>query len=72
VAISQWEIIKNTSADGLREGFLQRKGKLYSKNGHVHILVEKSTIDVLLGHLPWNLSVVKFPWMDKLMYVDWG
>jgi hypothetical protein len=30
-AIMQWEVLKNTSPSGLREGFLQRNGKLFTK-----------------------------------------
>jgi hypothetical protein len=70
-AIAQWTILKNTSADGLREGFLQRNGKVQVKNSNMHFLVESSAIDVLLDHLPWNLSMVKLPWLSDLIRVEW-
>ncbi len=70
-AIQQWEVLKNTSPDGLREGFLQRKGKLFTTNGNLHLQVEASSIDVLLDQLPWNLSLVKLPWMTDILKVEW-
>lgn len=70
-AIEQWELLKNTSVDGLREGFLQRSGKLYTRNSNVHLLVESKTIDVLLDQLPWNLSIIKLSWMKEILRVEW-
>lgn len=70
-AIEQWTIIKNTSVDGLREGFLQRNGKIYKKYDDTCFALETSAIDVLLDHLPWNLSIVKLPWRKELIKVEW-
>ena len=69
--IEQWPVLKNTSIAGLREAFLQRNGKLFSKNDKLHLQVEASTLDVLLDQLPWNLSMIKLPWMKGLLRVDW-
>jgi hypothetical protein len=70
-AIASWEILKTTSADGLREGFLQREGKLQVRNQELCLQVETSSIDVLLDHLPWNLSIIKLPWMMEILKVEW-
>ena len=70
-AIGQWEILKSTSIDGLREGFLQRNGKLFAKNGNLHLQIEANSIDMLLDHLPWNLSIIKLPWMKDILKVEW-
>ena len=70
-AIQQWNILKETSADGLREGFLQRKGKLFTKNDDLVLQIEQSSIDILLDHLPWNLSIIKLPWMQDILKVEW-
>jgi hypothetical protein len=70
-AIGQWEILKSTSPDGLREGFLQRNGKLYLKNGILTLQIEQGPIDMLLDHLPWNLSIIKLPWMKDILKVEW-
>ena len=70
-AIAQWEVLKNSSAAALREGFLQRNGKLFSKSDKLYLQVEKSAIDVLLDRLPWNLSMIKLPWMNEMLRVEW-
>jgi hypothetical protein len=69
--IAQWEILKQTSIHGLREGFLQRRGKLFTKKERLYLQVETSSIDLLLDKLPWNLSIIKLPWMKDLLNVDW-
>ena len=69
--ILQWEILKGTSVAGLRESFLQRNGKLSTKNNDLHLQVESGAIDVLLDHLPWNLSMIKLPWMNDILRVEW-
>ncbi|MUG97772.1 hypothetical protein F7734_37875 [Scytonema sp. UIC 10036] len=71
-AINYWQALKNTSPDGLREGFLQREGKLTrNNNGTWKLQIERQSIDILLSRLPWGLSVVKLPWMDDILIVDW-
>lgn len=70
-AVEQWTVLKNTSAKGLREGFLQRSGKLFTENDKLHLRVEAQSIDVLLDQLPWVLSMIKLPWMKELLRVEW-
>ena len=70
-AIRQWDALKSTSADGFRQGFLQRRGKLFSKGENDYLLVETHAIDALLDHLPWNLSIIKLPWMKKMLRIEW-
>jgi hypothetical protein len=70
--INYWDVLKSTSPDGLREGFLQRSGKLTSANdGNWKLQVEQQSIDILLGRLPWGLSMVTLPWMESLLIVEW-
>jgi hypothetical protein len=69
--IQQWDKLKNTSVAGLREGFLQRPGKLFIKNDSPYVQVESHAIDVLLDYLPWNLSMIKLPWLKEILRVEW-
>jgi hypothetical protein len=69
--IEQWEVLKSTTPDGLREGFLQRRGKLFVRNDKQYLRVENGAIDVLLDQLPWNLNMIKLPWMKKILWVEW-
>ena len=70
-AIASWDILKSTSVAGLRESFLQRSGKVILKQEKISLQLEKKTIDVLLDHLPWGLSLLKLPWLDELIRVEW-
>ncbi|PAX56947.1 hypothetical protein CK510_09915 [Brunnivagina elsteri CCALA 953] len=70
--ITYWQTLKSTSPDGLREGFLQREGKLTrSGDGNWKLQVEQQAVDILLGSLPWGLSMVTLPWMEGLLIVEW-
>jgi hypothetical protein len=69
--IEQWTVLKNTSIAGLREGFLLRNGKLFRKKDNLYLQAENKSIDVLLDQLPWNLSMIKLPWMKELLRVEW-
>ncbi|GGF24374.1 contractile injection system tape measure protein [Hymenobacter cavernae] len=74
-AINHWPALKNTSPTGLREGFLQREGKLeHAPDGSWTLTVEQKAQDVLLDQLPygWGLGVVQLPWMPKRLMVSWG
>jgi len=69
--IANWPILKNTSSDTLRSTFLLRDGKLTFKDNGQHLKVQQNSLDVLLEHLPWNISIVKLPWMKNILYVEW-
>jgi hypothetical protein len=70
--IKNWSQLKNTSPDGLREGFLKRDGKLIPDDYQPRLIVENKAQDVLLSYLPWGYSIVKLPWMASPLYVDWN
>lgn len=70
-AIEHWSVLKDTSADGLREAFLQRNGKLVQGESEWLLIVEQKPYDMLLQQLPWNISMIKLPWMDKPLITQW-
>lgn len=70
-AIDHWAVLGRCSPDGLRAGFLQRAGKLERRPSGWFLQVERNTIDVLLDRLPWGIGVVKLPWMEDLLRVEW-
>ncbi|MBA5868945.1 MAG: hypothetical protein GDA68_02900 [Nitrospira sp. CR2.1] len=72
-AIAHWEALGKCSPDWLRQGFFQRAGKLEKRETGWHLLVERKAQDILLDRLPqgWGLGMVKLPWMDRLLRVDW-
>jgi len=69
--IKNWPSLKNTSIAGLRETFLQRNGILRSDHEKWSLKIERKTVDILRDSLPWPISIIKLPWMDKILYVEW-
>ncbi len=71
-AIRHWKTLKNTSPEGLREGFLERKGKLITAGLQHRLIVEQRPHDLLLAYLPWGISMVRLRWLDQVLTVDWN
>jgi len=69
--VKNWPALKNTSADGLRQMFVQRDGKLIQKEDSYKLIVERKAQDVLLEKLNWNVSMVKLPWISKIVFTEW-
>lgn len=70
--IKHWSVLKSTSIDGLRHTFLVRPGKISLRDdGDWQLQVENQSFDILLGQLPWGISMVKLPWMLRMLWVDW-
>jgi len=70
--ISHWGV-KGISPEGLRGNYLTRNGKIYTKNDRMHITIEKHAIDILIRTypLPWNMSIIKLPWFNQTIHLDW-
>lgn len=71
--IRNWPVLKNTGPDGLRQAFLQRAGLLRRTDSGMGWLLRPERLgqDILLEQLPWTYSVVRLPWMEKMLQVEW-
>lgn len=70
--IRHWEVLRNTSPDGLRGTFLIRSGKVSLRSdGDWLLQVETKSFDMLMDALPWGISIVKLPWMSRMLWVEW-
>ncbi|HWZ21664.1 MAG TPA: contractile injection system tape measure protein, partial [Cytophagaceae bacterium] len=69
--IENWSILKKTSNDNFRVSFLQRKGCITIEEMSFVLKVQERGFDVLMDKLPWSISLIKLPIMDKVMKVDW-
>lgn len=67
--VQHWSKVK--TIDGLREGFLQREGRLEEQEEQIDLIVESKAFDVLLDNIPWNFKTTKFSWMEKPIQVSW-
>ena len=71
-AIGHWGALGGSSPDALRGEFLMRPGTLAADaDGDWLLRVEARAVDILLDQLPWGLSLVKLPWMDRPLRVEW-
>lgn len=71
VFIAQWRGLGNTSADGLRRGFLMREGRLEPDAQGWQLRVSPAQMDMLLDRLPWGFSNTHLPWMAAPVRVHW-
>lgn len=69
--IANWRQIGKTSVQGFRESFLQREGRLERRGEDWRLTVLPKAFDMLLDHIPWSFSMIKLPWMERMMYVKW-
>ena len=69
-----WDKLRNTTTEGLRESFLMRNGRLMrdeSAGHHWALIVETKAYDVLLDTLPWRISMIRLSWMTDMLAVQW-
>lgn len=69
--MNNWEKVKNSTPEGIQETFLKREGILRFKHEEVFLEIEKKGVDILVKSIPWNISLIKLPWMKKTMHVEW-
>lgn len=65
--IEHWTVLKKTSIQTLQNQFIQRKGLVSMEEKSIEIHLEKSGVDILLEHFPFNYSMIKLPWMKRLI-----
>lgn len=70
--IGHWTVLKNTSSNALRRGFLLRRGLVQRREHGWHLTVDPAAHDVLLDHLPWGIGIVQLSWMRSPLFVEWG
>lgn len=70
-AISHWPSIGNCSINGFRGNWLLRDGILVELEEKWEVTVERKAYDILIARSPFSFSVIKYPWMDKPLYVNW-
>ena len=74
--IAHWTALGATSVAGLRESFLQREGRLVllspdEQPAAWQLQVQARSFDMLLDRLPWSIALIKLPWMERALHVQW-
>jgi hypothetical protein len=70
--LQNWEKMSNSTVDNLRGSFLLREGLLVEEESHWALTVEQRCFDIILSFLPWSISFINLPWMEKGVAVDWS
>ena len=70
-AIANWPTLKNTSSEAFRTSFLQRDGLIKKQGRDWRLKVDQKTYDVVLDHLSWPIGIVRLPWMNSTLFVEW-
>jgi hypothetical protein len=68
--ITNWNALKNISAESLRSTFFIKEGILQKDNGW-RLRIERTAVDMLIDRLPWGISMIKLPWNEELIHVEW-
>jgi len=71
VVIERWTVLKGMQPKDLQHAFIQHKGRIKRGNPTWEINVEQQTPDILLNMLPWGIGVVKLPWLEQMILVEW-
>lgn len=67
----QWTTLRSTSGEAFRETFFRRNGILEQRGNLWLLRVERGPMDIMLDTLPWPISIIKAPWMQQLLQVEW-
>jgi len=70
-ALGHWSALKRTSAPVFQETFLQHQGILTFQGSSWQLRIERTTVDIMLDTLPWTISIIKHPWMQQPVMVEW-
>ncbi len=70
-AIKHWSVLKNTSAKGFRESFLQRYGLLKFSDEKWILRIQRNGFDILLNSIPWQYNMIKYSWMENILETEW-
>ncbi|NHB60500.1 contractile injection system tape measure protein [Photorhabdus sp. RW14-46] len=71
VIIAQLPGWKKLSRNDVRQLFLQRPGELLIDKQEIKITLQHQPFDLLLADWPWPLNIVKLPWLNCPLQVDW-
>ncbi|RTZ46166.1 hypothetical protein EJ377_17150 [Chryseobacterium arthrosphaerae] len=63
--------MRKSSAALLQNEFFQRSGKLVITDYDYTLTVERKTQDILLDKLAWGIGLVKLPWQEKFIFINW-
>jgi hypothetical protein len=69
--LQNWEKLSTSTVEALQITFLQREGELVFEDNQIILNVENRGVDALMDSISWNIKMVKLPWMEKPIIINW-
>ncbi|WP_373522179.1 contractile injection system tape measure protein, partial [Aquiflexum sp.] len=69
--LQNWGKLNTSTAEALQVTFLQREGELVFEDSQIILNVENKGVDALMDFISWNINMVKLPWMEKPIIINW-
>ncbi len=69
--INYWPAIGDCSINGFRGNWLIRDGIIREENDRWNLIIEKRAYDILIQQAPFSFGIIKHPWMEKPIHVNW-
>ena len=69
--LQNWEKLKTSTVEALQVTFLRRIGELVFEDTQTSLVVESKGVDALMDSISWNIKLVKLPWMEKAIIINW-
>lgn len=69
-----WGKVSHTGDEGVRTSFFQREGLLEKRgdrNTIWYLKVKDRAYDILLDFLPWQIKILKLPWLEGIIETHW-
>ncbi|SMD45660.1 hypothetical protein SAMN00777080_4320 [Aquiflexum balticum DSM 16537] len=69
--LQNWEKLSTSTVEALQITFLRREGHLVFEDNQIILNVENRGVDALMDSISWNIKMVKLPWMEKPIIINW-
>jgi len=69
--LSHWVVLKKSTINTLRDMFLKRDGHITITEESIKLKIERLVQDILLEKIPWNTSLFRLRWMEKMIHIEW-
>ena len=70
--LQNWDKMSNSTVENLQGSFLLREGLLREHDAHWSLQVSSAGYDIILSFLPWTISIISLPWVNKRLEVEWN
>lgn len=70
-AVHYWDKLGKVSTESFRYTFLNREGVLRPSASGWVLKVNRTGVDILMEFMPWGYGIVRLPWMQTILSVDW-